>query len=725
MMMQRFARTHLLALASGVALMLLLLAACRQPQAAPAEVYQIRIEQDGVYRISRAQVPGLKPEQFSAERLLLTRDGATIPFELTGAGVEQALIFYGQARHDDYAAYEVYWLRVLPADSERPASPAIPTRSVGPMAGFPVTATLATARAEEDRVYVPKGPPAGEHWLWQQMRAPYTATVTLDLPHAVELAATLRVSLWASTQTNENPDHHVQLLLNDRLVRDESWDGAGRRIISATVEAGIVHSGANQLVIVSPGDTGAVVDSALLDWVEMDYWHKLTVAGDRIAWQAEPNQAHFKLVGFTSDNLMVWDVSEPLTPTLLTGYTTAANEGGFALRFSDEAPARRYLALDRSQALTPAAVTPWHGSDPRQLTEAVDYIIITPAEFRAAIAPLAEQRRANGLRVQIVDRDDVFASFSNGRPSPYGIRDFLRFAFENWSGPRFVLLVGDASYDFRNRLNGKFQNIMPTFLLDTTYVGETASDNWFVSFGGKDDFRPSMAIGRLPAQQVGQLQAMVAKIIAYENSAPDGEWRRRALLVADDDDLAFTQMSEALATDHLSKTYTIEKVYIGQVPDPNAEVLKVFGEGVSMVNYVGHGSLDVWGAEKALKSADLARMTDSGGRLPLLVTMTCLTGFFHHPTADSMAEVMLRAPQKGIVAALAPTSESVTSQQEPLADAFYRELFGSGGVTVGEALLRAKQDMPDQGKAYRDVMETFNLLGDPATRLVKPEARVQ
>jgi len=61
----------------------------------------------------------------------------------------------------------------------------------------------------------------------------------------------------------------------------------------------------------------------------------------------------------------------------------------------------------------------------------------------------------------------------------------------------------------------------------------------------------------------------------------------------------------------------------------------------------------------------------------------------------------------------------VTAQQEPLADAFYRELLTVEGATVGEAMMRAKQSMPDNGKAYRDVMETFNLLGDPALRLVK------
>ena len=705
----------------------LLLAACNQPAppAANTGVYKIRIERDGVYRLTRAQLPGLAAADFTPDRLALTRNGAPVPFSLLGDGADKALFFYGQGLADDYAAYEVYWLHVQSAATDKPTGPQLGSRDVQAMAAAPVANTLTTVRAEEDKIYVPKGPPAGEHWQWQQLRAPITTTVTVNLEQMVDISATLRVSLWGSTQTSENPDHHVRLLLNDQQVADEAWDGAGRHVISATLSTGVLREGANAVTIAVPGDTGAVVDSAVLDWVEITYLRKMTVQGDQMAWQATAGQADFKLTGFSTDNLLLWDVSEPMTPTLLNGFTTAKNEGGFALRFHDnEASGRRYLALAPAQALTPASVTTWQGTDLRLDAAGADYIIITPPEFAAAIQPLAEQRQADGLRVLVANRDDVFDSFSNGRPSPIAIRDFLRHAYDNWPAPapRFVLLVGDASYDYRDRLNGKFKNILPTYLLDTTYVGETASDNWLVSFGGEDDYRPSMAIGRLPAQNVEQLEAMVKKTLAYESAPPSGDWRRRVLLVADDDDQAFAQMSDTLATDYLSKTYTIDKVYIGQTPDANASVLKTFNEGVSMVNYVGHGSLDVWGAEKALQSADLAKMTSNGGRLPLLVTMTCLTGFFHHPTADSLGEVLLRAPDKGIVAALVPTSESVTSQQEPLADAFYRELLTVQNATVGEAMLRAKQSMPDNGKAYRDVMETFNLLGDPALRLVAPTA---
>lgn len=715
-----YALTPVLLLAAA-----LLLLACNQPAPpiASTGIYKIQVTQDGAYRLTRGQLPGLKAEEFRADRLQLTRNDQPAPFTMVGEGNEQALVFYGQTLADDYAAYEVYWLRVLPAESEQPSGPQIGSRVVQAMAATPVTATLTTVRVEQDLVYVPKGPPAGEHWHWQPLRAPITVTVAITLDQFVDISSTLRVAVWANTQTPTNPDHHMRLLVNEQQVVDEAWDGAGRHIISATVPSGLLREGPNAVTIVAPGDTGSVVDSSVLDWVEIRHQRRIKVNGDRVAWQAENGQADFKLTGFSTDNLLLWDVSDPTAPLLLTGFTTGANEDGFALRFHDDgAAARRYLALAPAQALTPAAVIPWQGVDLRQAADGADYIVITPAEFAPAIQPLVEQRQAAGLRVQVVDRDDVFDSFSNGRPSPFGIRDFLRHAFENWPAPapRFVLLVGDASYDYRNRLKGKFKNHLPTFLLDTTYVGETASDNWFVSFGGDDDYRPSMAIGRLPSQNVEQLRAMVNKILAYQASPPDGEWRRRVLLVADDDDAAFTHMSDTLATDYLSKTYTIDKVYIGQTPTANADVLKTFDEGVSMVNYVGHGSLDVWGAEKALQSADLAKMSSNGGRLPLLVTMTCLTGFFHHPTADSLGEVLLRAPDKGIVAALVPTSESVTSQQEPLADAFYRELLTVEGATVGEAMMRAKQSMPDNGKAYRDVMETFNLLGDPALRLVEP-----
>ncbi len=706
------------------------LTACNRPpeETTDADVYKIRIDQDGIYRIPLDAFKGLPADEFNTERLSLTRRDEAVPFAVTGAGKDRALYFYGETRIDQYAAYDYYWLRRREPGKSTLATitPAahLATRAVQPAAATPALTTVASSRLAEDKLYLPKLPAAGDHWLWAQLSAPTAMTVTLPVQNMVDISQTLHVTLWTITETAENPDHHAVIYVNGQSVYDETWDGRNLQEIVAPLPKGLIREGQNQVTLSLPGDTGAIIDTVALEAVQLDYTQTVSAQEDRASWWAPEGEHDFGVNGFGSSDVQVWDVTQPDNPAQLTGYVAEKEGASYAVRFADNATgARHYIAATPRAMLHTADVTPWRGSGLPTPAEGADYIVIAYPKFVDALKPLVEKRQADGLRVVVATTDQIYDAFSNGRPEPQGIKDFLYAAYRNWPSPapRFVLLVGDASYDYRDVLQGKFKDLVPTYLLDTTYVGETASDNWFVRFGSDpEDYRPSLAIGRLPAQNVNQLDAMVNKILRYEEAPPGGDWRSRALLVADDDETTFTTMSDILASDYLTHTYQVEKVYIGQIPDPNAAVLHAFNDGVSFVNYVGHGSLDVWGAEKALKSADLAKLNNTDGRWPLLVTMTCLTGYFHHPNADSLGELLLRAPEKGIVAALVPTSESITSHQQPLAEAFYRELFKDEPITIGEAMMRAKQSMPENGKMYRDVIETFNLLGDPAMHLVQP-----
>ena len=120
------------------------------------------------------------------------------------------------------------------------------------------------------------------------------------------------------------------------------------------------------------------------------------------------------------------------------------------------------------------------------------------ADFMESLAPLKTHRESQGFSVALIDVEDIYDEFSYGTKTPQAIKDFLTRASTSWqTPPRFVLLVGDASFDPRNYLGLGNQDFLPTKLLDTAYM-ETASDDWFVDFNG--DGLPDMAVGRLPVQ---------------------------------------------------------------------------------------------------------------------------------------------------------------------------------------------------------------------------------
>ncbi len=417
-----------------------------------------------------------------------------------------------------------------------------------------------------------------------------------------------------------------------------------------------------------------------------------------------------------SGDVLLWDVTDPMAPQQLDG---AQTESG-TLRFQDKAVSGKhtYVAANQEALLAPVAIEPATGVDLRQNATGADYIAVTHPDFIEALQPLMDYRRSQGLRVTVASIDDVYDTFSYGMPDPAAIREYMIYARDHWAGtaPRFLLLVGDTSYDYLGFLPKSTPNFVPTYLLATHFVGETASDNWFASLDEKDD-RPDMAVGRIPAQTPQQVADVVAKTLDYEQDANAGEWASRALFVADDKESNFQTIADDLANNYLPKSYQVEKVYLGKTENANSELVQNLKDGVGFVTYVGHGSMNVWSKEKIFQTDDVSKLNNKA--LPFMMTMTCLVGYFHHPQATSMGEELLLKPNGGVVAALVPTSESLASDQSQLAGSIYTHLFGDA-PTVGEAIMLGKQDLTLERDIMQDLIETFALLGDPALRLQKP-----
>jgi hypothetical protein len=311
--------------------------------------------------------------------------------------------------------------------------------------------------------------------------------------------------------------------------------------------------------------------------------------------------------------------------------------------------------------------------------------------------------------VALIDLEDIFDEFSYGTKTPQAIKDFLTRASTSWqTPPRFVLLVGDASFDPRNYLGLGNQDFLPTKFLDTAYM-ETASDDWFVDFNG--DALPNMAIGRLTVQTAEEAATVVSKLIAYDQ-APAGDWATEALMIADQNNSFDFETGSQEVGDLLPEQMTVWSVDRGQVGDAAARtaILGSVNEGKLIVNYMGHGAVDLWRGN-VLIASDADSLTN-GSALPLVVGMTCLNGFFQTPYVESLAEALLKAENGGAVAIWTSSGLTDPAGQLQMNRGLVRLLFNGEGLTLGEATAGAKASTDDM-----DVRRSWILFGDPTTRL--------
>ncbi|HQP44390.1 MAG TPA: C25 family cysteine peptidase, partial [Thermoanaerobaculales bacterium] len=398
-------------------------------------------------------------------------------------------------------------------------------------------------------------------------------------------------------------------------------------------------------------------------------------------------------------------------------------------------------------------------SDLHGVHQQADYLMIAHARLLEAIEPLARFHRERGLEVAVIDVEDVYDEFNYGIIDPKAIRDFIAYAYHSWQppAPRFVLLVGDASWDTKNaevddrnyanwvddqleegrRFPGRDvptyegrpavndRQLIPTWNY-TSHEGHSASDNWFVAVDG-DDHSPDLAIGRIPVVEPAEVAAIVAKTIAYTRDPEPGPWHRNTLWITNESAM-FQTSSDDLAREMVGRGYSAYRVYPKPEEASNelhqAALQERLNEGQLIVHFLGHGGRHIWrtGPPDYRKNHDLftldhvAQLAPSQ-RLTFVLSMTCYSAPFDHPNQDSIGETFLRVPGRGAVGVFAASWRNSPSRT-------FSQLILDGlttpGTPVGVAIMEAKRQTQN-----RTLVETYNLLGDPAIPLAIPAGTIE
>jgi hypothetical protein len=312
--------------------------------------------------------------------------------------------------------------------------------------------------------------------------------------------------------------------------------------------------------------------------------------------------------------------------------------------------------------------------------------------------------------------EELYAHFGHGEARPEALRDFLAYAFHSWRAPapRYLLLLGDASYDTKGYLGPVRQPLLPTPLLRSSFLW-TASDPSLAAVNGQDGL-PDVAIGRLPATTLAEARSLVEKTIAWEESGHslDGP----ITLVSDNPDPAgdFEQDADEIARTILA-SQDVEHLSLARLgtSTTRAAIKDAFERGVSLVSYIGHGAIMLWASEQLLTPADVEALAPQGSQ-PLVLAMNCLNGYFHLPTGNSLSEKLLKADAKGAVATFSSSGMSFDEPAHRYHKALLAEITNGRHQRLGDALLAAQASYADTG-ADPELLALYHLLGDPALKI--------
>lgn len=470
-----------------------------------------------------------------------------------------------------------------------------------------------------------------------------------------------------------------------------------------------------------------------LDYLEVDYRRRLSLSSGQLHFLIDTLiKVRFNIRDVKTEPIVL-DVTEPLNPKCLIPVVRWPESLGFCTLISER---REFAAADKGQLLRPNSLelkNPGRLWDPAVYA---DYWIITPKSFYSPAQELARFRnnRIMGIpdaRAAVVTLEELYDDFCFGLEEPWAIKNFLKTKL-----PAYVLLVGDATYDYKNNLQrvktpGVPAYETPKFGLDPgAHDRPLALDIWYADIDGGGS-APDLILARLPVRTKEEFSQFVNKLTLYE-TGEGAYWQRRYLLLADDEYERYPDRPDELKFEHIRqcersalianarldpvKVYLTEFPFLGakSKPQANQELLRQLNLGVVLWVFFGHGAADALTHENVLTVARVPEV-NNGERLPFCFFGSCSVGRFDDTRCECIAEEMVRM-KGGAIATVAASTSTPSGNNEIFARNMLIPLFSppESSKTIGYCFFAA---WPTD--------KSYHLFGDPATVLRMPPVSTQ
>lgn len=628
---------------------------------------KIKIKERGIYKISAKDLInlGILQEYLTLSRISLFAKIDTFKSSLVYADslIKQVPIYVydenndGILNHDDYILffgegpegfrnynntivfyrnpYDVYSYYILGINSNIPPKFMLSTN-------FSYNQTIYSIgiyRHDSDLVNTGK---KGKVWLGEEIRYDNSFNYNFNLDGIVSNIGSLSLSIVGAEPLapDECGNGKLQIIINNQELDNNFQVSTIQRTTKSYNISNLQSSNNISIRVLS---STCSKPKFYLDYFEIRYTRNIPEEGS-VYFQTTASAK------ITNNALMVLDISNPYEPIILNN-------------FSDNITPNRIYFIAKSY-LKPLSIEVMNIAENLYSLSEVEYIIIGPSDWFNSINSYIEFRKRyfpvvcgasfcvdfTGFHnVKYVSIEDIFEQFGFGMKDPVAMRNFLYTLYRNSQNLLYALLLGDATYDYRNILQ-KGGNIFPvyydfseSFDINISFAG--SFDDFYFDFSG--DKYADINYARFPARDKSEVFNYFKKVIDYELNRFFSDWKNRVLLVADD----FTNPNPCESSWHLVPSNNIQKFYIpknvivhhlymheypsegGRKPLANKDFIDKFNNGYLLINIFSHGNPSQIASEMLLSLMDVQKL-NAYNKPPFILILSCKTNVFDRVDGD-------------------------------------------------------------------------------------------
>lgn len=586
--------------------------------------------------------------------------------------------------------------------------------------------SLGERRSSSDYRYFNTEKVSGEGWYWKDMSKGNTVSDTFSIPFLFPSAqlCSLRVFAYPNSFSSSIFNEHLLVIrVNSYIIDTLKTNDYAKIDTTITFQNTLLsNTTVNQIEITytnPPGDSGRLY----FDLIEIAYPKQFRFESNELSFltnYADTVSNKFKIAGYNSNNeINIYDINNGLR-------ITNQNFSSDTLSFTGKRNGS-FEVVNKYITKKPFRIKQKQVPDLISTSNGTDYIVIYNKLFEQQAEQLRAHRTSHdNFRSYKAEIEDVYDIFSYGIENPVSVRNFVKYVYDNWQTPKvkYLCLLGRGSLDPKKNVeaNQYYKNFVPTY-------GNPPSDGYFANMDfGTFTYYQDISVGRLPAYTQQEAQELVNKIIAYDNETLD-KWVKDFIFITGgftrQEQLQFQSQSNGIINNYIFPppiSGIATKIYrndsSGYVTYNYQDSIKnAINRGGLIVNYMGHAASNVW--DNGLEDPNIL---SNGNKLPLIFSMTCFTGKNSEANFRSFGEKFMYIPNKGSIGFIGTTGWSFSSTGNTYNDYLFRGFAKDSLRRMGDILKYASELMkPDSlSSAARHTINCYNLLGDPAVKLLIP-----